>query len=44
VDTGRGSVPFARPSGYASDLLKREPRLNGSLPLSENLSVFRKMK
>jgi hypothetical protein len=41
VDTDSGSVPFARPNGYALNSLKTEPRLNGSLPLSENLSDFR---
>jgi hypothetical protein len=41
VDTDNGYVPFARPNGYALNLLKMECRLNESLPLSENLSDFR---
>lgn len=41
MDTDSGSVRFARPNGYALNLLKTEPRLNRSLPLSENLSDFR---
>lgn len=44
MDTDSGSIPFARPSEYALNLLKAEPRLNGSLPLSEKLSDFRNVK